>query len=265
MNQDFSEISKRYSATSIIQNSASDLLIGLLNIQRNESVLDVGCGTGMITKKLYDISQGYVVGIDPSAGMIEESIKQYGQSILFQVGSSEHMTFTNMFDVLFCNSAFQWVQDSRRSVKNFFHALKSKGRLGIQAPAKKDYCPNFIQAVNSIYDHKKLGPLFKKFKSPWLFFNASSDYADLFRRQGFHVPLCEIQTKETLHSPQEVYTIFASGAIAGYLNKAYYECAIDDEHIQEFQNVIKEEFAKQAAPDGKVRLVFNRIYLLAMK
>ena len=264
-NQDFSEISKRYKKTSIVQNSAADILFALLDIKKNQSILDVGCGTGNLTKKLFDKSHGYIVGIDPSSGMIEESKKNYGKEIQFQAGSAEDISFKSIFDVVFCNSTFQWVIDANKAINNFYEALKINGRVGIQAPGKKEYCPNFIQAVNSIKNYKELGQVFNNFNNPWLFLDTAVEYADLFINQGFKVPFSEIQTIETLHTPQEVYDIFASGAIAGYLNNKYYNCEINDEYINNFQNVVKDEFIKQAKYDGKVKLVFNRIFLIGIK
>ncbi len=264
-NYTFTDISKRYKETSIVQSSAADILLALLDIKENESVLDVGCGTGNLTNRLFNKSRGRIVGIDPSSGMIEESTNSYGKDIQFEVGSAEDISFRNAFDVIFCNSAFQWVHDARKCITNFYSALRATGRVGIQAPGKKEYCPNFIQAVNAIRNHSKLGPVFDNFNNPWLFLDTATEYADLFLDQGFKVPFCEIQSIETFHRPQDVYNIFASGAIAGYLNKAYYDCEIDDEYIDNFQNIVKEEFIKQAKYDGNVRLNFNRMYLIGIK
>ena len=264
-NQDFTEISKRYKKTSIIQNSAADILLDLLNIKENERILDVGCGTGNLTQKLFNKSQGYVVGIDPSSGMIEESRKNCSKEIQFYVSSAEDISFYSSFDVIFCNSAFQWVRDANKSIYNFYNALKVNGRVGIQAPGGKEYCPNFIKAINSIKIDKKLGQAFDKFNSPWFFLETEAEYRDLFNYHGFKVPFCEIQTIETFYNPHEVYKIFASGAIAGYLNKTYYDCEINDEYIKNFQNIVKEEFNKQAIYQGKVKLVFNRIFIVGIK
>ena len=49
---DFTEISSRYERDSLIQKFAAGKLIGLLDIQKNDRVLDLGCGTGSLTRKL---------------------------------------------------------------------------------------------------------------------------------------------------------------------------------------------------------------------
>lgn len=263
--QNFTEISKRYRETSIIQSSAADILLALLDIKSGESVLDAGCGTGNLTKKIYDKTRGYVTGIDPSQGMIDESVENYGREINFQLSSAEDISFKNHFDVIFCNSAFQWISDVDKAIENFYNALKPGGRIGIQAPGGKEYCPNFIHAINAVSKNERTGPVFTRFKSPWIFLDTAQDYAELFMKHKFNVAFSEIQRIETFHVPDEVYKIFASGAIAGYLNKNYYGCGITEEYMNNFQEIVKKEFIKQADSEGKVKLVFNRIFLVAVK
>jgi trans-aconitate methyltransferase len=197
--------------------------------------------------------------------MIEKSKRNYGKEIIFQRETAEDISFNNIFNVIFCNSAFQWFHDAQKSIINFYRALKSKGRVGIQAPAKKEYCPNFIQAVKAIETDNTAGSFYRNFKSPWFFLNTAKEYAEMFLEQGFEVPFSEIQTIETFHYPEEVYNIFASGAAAGYLNQANYSCEITNEYINGFQNLIRKEFNAQAKYDGKVKLLFNRIFLVAVK
>jgi len=264
-NQDFTEISKRYKETSLVQSSAADILLALLNIKKGESILDVGCGTGDLTKKLYDISKGVVIGIDQSQGMIEEARKNYGNVINFEIGYAENYLFNRNFDVIFCNSTFQWISNVEAAIINFYNSLCINGKIGIQAPAKKEYCPNFIKAINSIIKNENIGKIFKYFKNPWIFYDSAQEYADLFIKCGFEVPFSEIQTIETYYTAEEVYKIFASGAIAGYLNKDYYECYLTEEYINDFNKKIKEEFIKQAKHNGKVKLIFNRIFLIGIK
>jgi ubiquinone/menaquinone biosynthesis C-methylase UbiE len=60
MPNEFSEIAKRYRETSLVQQSAAETLFRLLAIEGSEDVLDVGCGTGNLTKKDSggDVGQG---------------------------------------------------------------------------------------------------------------------------------------------------------------------------------------------------------------
>ncbi|MDR2941648.1 MAG: methyltransferase domain-containing protein [Treponema sp.] len=263
--QDFTTISKRYKEISLLQSSAAEILFSLLNIQNNENVLDIGCGTGNLTKKIYDISKGNVVGIDPAKGMIEESRKHYGNLISFEENIAENITYENKFNVIFCNSAFQWVKNQEMAVGKFYTALKNNGRIGIQAPAKKVYCPNFIDAVNKIKGLKTIKNIFNKFNDPWNFFETAEEYSNLFRKKGFEVPFSKIQTIETYNEPEEVYKIFCSGAIAGYLNNEYYDCEINEKYTQIFLENIREAFIGQAEYNGKVKLIFNRIFLIGIK
>ncbi|MDR1617232.1 MAG: class I SAM-dependent methyltransferase [Syntrophomonadaceae bacterium] len=88
------------------------------------------------------MSKGTVVGIDPSTKIIEESKKRYRNEIVFEVNTAENIGYENTFDVIFCNSAFQWIKNQEIAIEKFPISLKNKGRIGIQTPAKEIYCPN---------------------------------------------------------------------------------------------------------------------------
>jgi len=150
MPNEFSEIAKRYRETSLVQQSAAETLLRLLAIGSSEDVLDVGCGTGNLTQKIRVATSGRVVGIDPAEGMIERAAREHGDGIDFAVLSAEAMSFHEEFDTIFCNSTFQWVRDADKAVAGFAGALRAGGRVGIQAPARSDYCPNFLSAIEAV-------------------------------------------------------------------------------------------------------------------
>jgi trans-aconitate 2-methyltransferase len=179
--------------------------------------------------------------------------------------SAEAMSFHEEFDTIFCNSAFQWVRNADKAVAGFAGALRAGGRVGIQAPARSDYCPNFLSAIEAVAASPSLGPTFAHFKSPWCFFQDASEYSALFVRHGFQVPFAEIQTVESTHTPSQTFDIFASGAIAGYLDPSCYGCLIDERYMTGFRQTVREQFEQQAGTDGLVRLVFRRIFLVAIR
>lgn len=151
MNADFSAIAARYEHDSLIQKSAAEKLFGLLEINGTEDVLDLGCGTGNLTRKIRGMTGGRVVGVDPSEGMIREAaLNLAGKDASHLVVTAEELTFDEEFDVIFCNSAFQWFRDPQIAFRNCHNTLRNGGRIGIQAPAQQTYCLNFLNAVDAV-------------------------------------------------------------------------------------------------------------------
>jgi len=65
----------------------------LLDIQPNDNVLDLGCGTGHISKLIKEKTKGKVVGVDPSEGM-----KSNHSALFWQVfGLGQQISFL-LFD-----------------------------------------------------------------------------------------------------------------------------------------------------------------------
>ncbi len=263
---DFSKISESYSEKSIIQKSAAEILIDLLQIRPNDNILDVGCGTGKLTACLSRFSRGEIIGIDPSEGMISQAKKQNKNTgILFKKLSAEQINYRNKFDIIFCNSTMQWFRDNDRVIRNFYFALKPGGKAGIQAPAKNIYSPNFIEAVKKVKKDTRTKNIFLNFRNPWFFFDSPEEYRKIFEKHKFIVSYCRINTIKSFHSPEDVFRIFSSGAAAGYLNPDYYSIPLPEEYQEVFNSIVMQEFINQCNENGQVELEFNRIYLIAHK
>jgi len=264
--KDFSTISQDYENTALVQKSASDILLELLDIQETDDILDLGCGPGHLTKKIRERTRGKIIGIDSAEGMIRKAKEVYCEDgIEFRHCEAGQIDFHEEFDVIFCNSAFQWFKPPGRILKKCFQALKKNGKIGIQAPAKHTYSPNFIKAVEQVHLDSRTKNIFAHFHSPWFFLETSDEYKSLFEASGFIVHHSQIDKVMSFHTPEETYKIFDSGASAGYLNQNYYEVQLTEEYISAFQQIIKEAFKRQANKEGKVELIFYRIYLVAEK
>ena len=262
----FTEISSKYENDAVVQKSASEILFDLLNIQPGDNILDLGCGTGHITKIIRNKTSGKVVGVDPSEGMIEKAKEKYlNHGIIFRNCPAEELNYENEFEIIFCNSAFQWFKDHGRALKACHNALKQDGKIAIQAPAKEVYCPNFIKAIDAVKRNESTKSVFGRFTPPWLLLNTAGEYSNIFKNAGFKVEESWIDEVVTTHSPEEVYKIFESGAAAGYLNQEYYGRPISRNYISDFRDIIRESFENQADNTGKVKLIFYRFYLLAKK
>jgi trans-aconitate methyltransferase len=260
----FSKISQNYEQTAVVQRSASDILLDILDIKETDDVLDLGCGPGHLTKRIREISKRRVVGVDAAEGMISKAKESSGlDSIEFQTCAAEDLEFKGEFDAIFCNSAFQWFKPPEPVIKNCFQALRESGRMGIQAPAKRIYSPNFIKAVEKVQGDTRTRYMFSHFHSPWFFLETSNEYESLFRSLGFNVVYSQIDKVVSSHTPEEAYRIFDSGASVGYLNQKHYEIPLTDEYIRNFRRIVRDAFEKQANRMGNVELTFYRIYLVA--
>jgi len=79
------------------------------------------------------------------------------------------------------------------------------------------------------------------------------------------VSFSKIETINTKHTLEEVFNIFSSGAIAGYLNQEFYDIELPKDYDNNFRKIIRNAFEKQADSANNVDLIFNRIYLVAEK
>ncbi len=266
MTTTFSEIARRYVQDSVVQKHAADPLFSLLAIGGGDDVLDLGCGAGNLTQKIREFTTGKVVGVDPSEGMLREADAKYGGPAMdFRLADAESLDFRDAFDVIFCNSAFQWIREPRRALGNCFAALRKGGRMGIQAPARREYSPNFIAALRAVAEDPRTGEIFDGFRSPWFLLESADEYGTLFEEAGFEVPFARIEEVRTRRTPDEVFAVFGSGAAAGYLNGDYYRNPIDEHYRATFNSIISDEFRRQAEGEGLVDLLFYRIYLIAVK
>lgn len=114
---------------SFVNEMAADL-IDLLKPKPGDRILDVGCGTGTLTRKLADAG-ATVVGTDASAAMITEATRR-SPDLDFRVADATTMTFDEPFDAVFSNAALHWVRPPEQAAKRMFDALRPGGQLVLE-------------------------------------------------------------------------------------------------------------------------------------
>ena len=144
-----------------------------LELHPGDKVLDMGCGTGHLTKYIADIvgPDGQAVGVDPDAERIKiagEKSKEVS-NLQFYVGSSA-IGFPHdnepYYDFHISTSAFHWVSYEEKVIyiQKAYQCLKLGGRLAIWCSAAKF----------SDDEAAKAG----------LFSLTQEDYRDLFQKTG---------------------------------------------------------------------------------
>ena len=101
-------------------------LIARANLKKNDRVLDVGGGTGVLAQKIRPLVKKVLI-LDPSAGM---RAKAKAKDIAVVAGVAEQMPFSNAsFDVGFCTDAFHHIRHQARAIKEIHRVLKPHGLL----------------------------------------------------------------------------------------------------------------------------------------
>jgi 2-polyprenyl-6-hydroxyphenyl methylase/3-demethylubiquinone-9 3-methyltransferase len=96
----------------------------------NLSVLDVGCGGGILSEEFAKVGCR-VTGIDPSAPSLETARKHAaieGQTIDYRQASGENIPFeANSFDVVICCDVLEHVDDLERTIQEVSRVIKPGG------------------------------------------------------------------------------------------------------------------------------------------
>lgn len=152
-----------YSLTSSYTYEDGMKMIKLLVPQKGDKVLDIGCGTGYLTKALADLvgSEGKVIGVDPDVQRLEIAKKKYAASnVEFLVGTAEDIPGNDSdYDIIFSSYALHWCKDKRAVLNTFSQRLKQGGKLGIVGITNKlrdigppeMYSQNFLDLSAKFY------------------------------------------------------------------------------------------------------------------
>lgn len=115
----------KYKSASKHQKEWGHDLISELSFKGNESVLDLGCGDGILTEQLsFFVPYGKVLGIDASNNMIETAKTINRSNLQFTQMNINEINFENEFDLIFSNAALHWIKDHKRLLKNAYKAAK---------------------------------------------------------------------------------------------------------------------------------------------
>ena len=262
----FSTIAPAYERGAVVQRHAAARLFELVAIGPGDDVLDLGCGPGHLTREIRGMTAGRVSGLDVAPGMIAQARQSAPDpTVDFRVGAGEDLDEPERFDVVFCNSTLQWFSDPPRVIANCRRALRRGGRLGMQAPAGRDYCPVFTRATAALMADPVTADTYRRFQSPWFFLDTAGAYAQLCRAAGLDVRFSCLEPTAEKCTPEEVMRRFESGAAAGYLNPEHYRGGCTTDYLEAARERIAATIHSLADADGLVTLAFHRLYLLAVK
>ena len=129
--ESFGRAAGSYDKVAYFQRDVGNRLMALIPqsvlFEQNNTVVDLGCGTGYFTPKLKH-NDNQVVGIDLSEGMIAYSRKHRKGDINWLVGDAEILPFAdNSVDLVFSSLAVQWCNSYSQLFAELYRVLKPGG------------------------------------------------------------------------------------------------------------------------------------------
>ena len=253
---------KDYEATSKPQYSVGLDLIDLLKIRDGMNILDVGCGTGGLTVKLaYLTPHGQVTGVDASEGMIKlarKNAQELGvKNVRFEKDDVRNLRFSSSFDVIFSNSALQWILTHESMFRSFRKGLREGGRLGIQLGAK-GFIHDVITAMEEVITQLGLRKYYKSWEFPW-YFPSVEEYEALLRRVGFvNVTVFVRDYVSRFRDANGVVDFFKGAGFHPYLSP------LPEGKKRIFIEGFREKYTAKETSEG-IGIVFKRIFATAIK
>jgi ubiquinone/menaquinone biosynthesis C-methylase UbiE len=110
-------------------------MLDMAALERGDRVLDIACGTGLVTFRVVDIvgAEGSVVGTDISGQMVETARRTAVQrgvgNVRFERSDAEQLPFADRtFDAAVCGLGLMYVPDAVKALGEMHRLVKPGGR-----------------------------------------------------------------------------------------------------------------------------------------
>lgn len=230
-------------------------LMNLIRAQKNMVIVDLGCGTGHLTKILHEThNANKTLGIDSSDAMLKESASIKNSKLDFQLMKIEDFSPQENFDLIFSNAALQWLPNHPQLLSNLAKHLTMHGQLAIQMPSNFDY-PTHIIA-------KELGnrPPFKEAlsggKLPAVL--RPEEYSQILYKLGFKKQIVRLQVYPILLDSSEAVVDWVKGSLL-----TYYQSRLSPDAYEAFLNIYREKVVEALGIVRPFFMPFKRLLIWA--
>lgn len=222
------------------------------------SVIDLGCGTGEITRMLADALPDPVTrGIDSSKEMLDRARRVNDPRIEFELASIEAcFTDDRRYDLVFSNAALHWLDDHERLIGHLAAMLHQGGQLAVQMPSNHHhYTQTLLQDIAST-------PPFAAALGGWVRLSPvldSSRYAELLFEAGLSsITVFEKIYPHVLPDAEALFDWISGTTLLPYLDR------LPNELHASFTATYRSAL-RQRTPERPVFFPFRRLFLSAAR
>ncbi|MEP7303905.1 MAG: methyltransferase domain-containing protein [Acidobacteriota bacterium] len=228
-------------------------LLALIQPAPSMRVVDLGCGAGHLTRRLHQVLHlADTTGVDRSVRMLEAAQRDpLPTGLRFAAGTIESFAADGMYDLIFSNAAFHWIEDHPALIRRLFAALRPGGQLAFQVPAMhhaiSHTLPDEIAStepfVGAFADWRRPQPVLEP-----------EEYAHLFFRVGFAQPKVRVVIYPHVLADREQVVEWMKGSLL-----TEYEKHLTPDQFAGFTATYRDRLIPLLDPDRPFLFPFKRI------
>jgi len=229
-------------------------LLKLVEIRSHIKAIDLGCGTGELTRVLADaLPESDVTGLDSSQQMLNKAASYSSSNLHFEQGDLSQLTGT--WDLIFSNAAIQWCEDHEKLIPHFFSKLNTGGQLCIQLPSNHNHISHLL--IRETAKEEPFNKILNGFERIAPVLSIEQYTRILFEQNAKDITVFEKIYPHVLENSDAVVEWISGTALIPYFEKL-------GEHKPEFLDMLRRKM-KKALPESPLLYPFRRILFSAVK
>jgi len=235
-------------------------LLSMVQPAPHMRVVDLGCGTGTLTRALHERLQAReTLGLDRSARMLDGARRDdAAPGLRFDVATIEAFPGDHgSFDLIFSNAAFHWVEDHEALLARLRDALAPSGQLAFQVPAQHDHASH--RTAEALTDVEPFKMALGGWHRPQPVLSPEA-YARLLYRLGFRQPV--------VHQVIYPHVLAGRSDVVEWMKGTLlteYERHLPPNLFAQFMEEYRDRLLAQLADERPYFFPFNRILCWARK
>jgi len=229
-------------------------LLKLAEVRPNLKVVDLGCGTGELTRVLADsLPEANITGVDSSPQMLEKAAAYASSNLRFEKGDLSELA--GNWDLIYSNAAIQWCEDHEKLIPHLYSKLNPSGQLCVQIPSNHNHISH--QLIRKTARQEPFRSILQGFErqSPVL---SIEQYAQmLFDCKAADIIVFEKVYPHIMENSDAVIEWISGTALVPYFERL-------GEHRSAFLEVLGQKM-KRAMPGSPLLYPFRRTFFSARK
>ncbi|MBK6405194.1 MAG: methyltransferase domain-containing protein [Holophagales bacterium] len=231
-------------------------LLDLVETRPGMRALDLGCGTGELTRQLHErLGCRETLALDRSARMLEKSAAFAAPGLRFEKGTVESFVPDGPFDLVFSNAALHFVEGHEELWPRLAALLAPGGQMAVHLPANQDH-PTHVTA-REVAREEPFAEALGAYVLPNNLLPVEA-YATLFHRLGFARQSVKLVVYgHLLESPESVVE-WVKGSIL-----TEYQSRLVPELYEQFLETYRRRLLPRLAHERPYYFTFKRVLMHA--